>query len=162
MLNEKVEKALNDQIRAELYSAYMYLTIAAYFEHINLGGHAHWMKLQSQEETEHAMRIYSFVNETGGRVALKAIEKPPADYDSPLDVFEKTYQHEQKVTRLINELYQLAIDEKDYATQVMLQWFIDEQVEEEASAEEILEKLKMIGDKKHALLMLDRELGQRE
>lgn len=162
MLKEKVEEALNDQIQAELYSAYMYLAMAAYFEHINLPGHAHWMKLQSQEETEHAMRIYSFVSETGGRVTLKAIEKPPADFDSPLDVFEKTYQHEQKVTRLINELYQLAIEEKDYATQVMLQWFIDEQVEEEASAEEILEKLRMIEDKKHALLMLDRELGQRE
>lgn len=162
MINKKVEEALNKQIQAELYSAYLYLSMAAYCEHINLGGFAHWMKLQSEEEMEHAMRIYSFVNEAGERVTLEAIEKPHSEFESPLDLFKKTLEHEKKVTQMIHELYQLALEEDDYATQVMLQWFITEQVEEESSAEEILEKLKMIEDRPRALLELDKELGARE
>lgn len=162
MLSQAMEKAINEQIRDELYSAYLYLSMAAYFENASLPGFGHWMRLQSQEEVEHAMKFYDFVNERGGRVMLHAIDQPPVDFDSPLDIFEMTLEHERKVTAKIHGLYELALEESDYPVQVMLHWFIEEQVEEEDSAGEILETLRMIGDRTQGLLMLDRELGRRE
>ena len=161
MLSNAMQDALNRQIRDELYSAYMYLSMAAYFGSIGLPGFAAWMRAQSEEEVEHAMKLFDFVGERGGRVELHAIEQPPIDFESPHAVFEKTYEHEQKVTGLIHDLYALALDENDYATQVMLHWFIEEQVEEEDGVSQILDTLERVGDKEQALMMLDRELGQR-
>lgn len=161
MLNEKMQEALNEQINAELYSAYLYLSMAAYFESINLSGFATWMRVQTQEELTHTMKIYDFINERGGRVMLKPIAEPPAEWDSPLAVFEAAYKHEQKVTGLINNLVNLAIEEKDHASNNFLQWFVDEQVEEEASADEVVQKLKMVDKAPDGKFMLDRELGQR-
>jgi ferritin len=156
-----MQDAMNEQIQAELYSSYIYLGMAAYFDSENLPGAAHWMRLQSQEEVEHAMKFYEHINERGGRVALKAIKEPPFTYDSALAVFEAAYAHEQKVTGLIHDLYKLALAENDYPALSMLQWFVDEQVEEEESALAVVEKLKMIGDNKMGLFMVDRELAQR-
>ena len=160
-LKENIEKALNEQLNKELYSAYLYLAMAAYFESKNLKGFANWMMQQAIEEQCHAMKFYNFIVERGGRVILEAIEKPPTEWASPLDVFEYTYEHEKKVTESINNLYALAKQENDYATEVFLHWFIDEQVEEEASVDEIVNKLRLVGDKGHALLMIDRELAMR-
>ena len=161
MLNKTIQGAMNEQIKNELYSAYLYLSMSAYCEAANLSGFAHWMRLQAQEEVEHAIKFYQFIYERGGRVVLQAIDQPPGEFLSPLNVFEQTLAHEQKVTALIHDLYALAVQEKDYASQAFLQWFVTEQVEEEANATQIVDTLKMIGDKSHALLMLDRELGKR-
>ncbi len=161
MLNQKVQDAINEQIKNELYSAYLYLAMAAYCEAENLSGFAHWLQKQAQEEVEHAMKFYGYVNERGGRVVLQAIDQPPTEFASPQAVFEQTLGHEQLVTSMIHHLYEVAVAEKDYATQMMLHWFIDEQVEEEANATQILETLKMVGDKGHALVMLDRQLASR-
>ena len=161
MLSEKMQKALNDQINAELYSAYLYLSMSAYFESLNLGGFANWMKVQAQEETVHAMKLYAYTNERGGRVKLGAVEAPPWEWDSPLAVFEAAYQHEQKVTGLINDLVKTAKGENDHATEIFLQWFVTEQVEEEASADAVVQQIKLVGDAPGGLFMLDRELGQR-
>lgn len=162
MLNKAMEKAINKQINAELWSAYLYLSMASYFESINLNGFANWMQAQAQEEVNHAMRFYNHVNERGGRVKLEAIDEVPSNWDSPLEVFEETYKHEQKVTGLIEDLVDLAEKEKDRASMNMLQWFIDEQVEEEASADELVQQLKLIGESGNGIFMLDRELGQRK
>lgn len=162
MLSKTLQDAMNEQIKNELYSAYIYLSMSAYCEAENLPGFAHWMRLQAQEEVGHAMKFYDFIYDRGGRVALKAIDQPPIEFGSPLDVFEKTLEHEQKVTGMIHNLYALAVQEKDYPSQVFLQWFIDEQVEEEKNASQIVETLKMIGDQGPALIMLDRELAQRQ
>lgn len=159
MLSEKMEKALNDQIQAEIYSAYLYLSMEAYFESINLGGFASWMQVQYQEEMSHAMKFYGFINERGGRVVLQAIDAPPSQWDSPLAVFEATLEHEQKVTARINDLVDVAIAERDHATNNFLQWFVAEQVEEEDSANGVVEQIKLVGDA--GLFLLDRELGQR-
>ena len=161
MLSKTIQDAMNEQVKNELYSAYLYLSMSAYCEAANLPGFAHWMRVQAQEEVEHAMKFYHFVYERGGRVALQAIDQPPVEFQSPLHVFEQTLAHEQKVTTMIHDLYTLAVQEKDYASQAFLQWFVTEQVEEEASATQIVETLKRIGDKSHALIMLDKELGQR-
>ena len=161
MISEKMEEALNEQINAELWSAYMYLSMSAYFESENLGGFANWMRVQADEEVEHAMRFYNYVNEVGGRVELKPIDEVPTDWDSPLDAFQETLEHEKKVTSLINDLVDLADEENDHATYSMLQWFVDEQVEEEDSAGEIVEKLEFVGDSANGLLSLDRQLGER-
>jgi ferritin len=161
MIKQKVQDAMNEQLKNELYSAYLYLSMSAYFESVNLAGFASWMRVQAQEEQFHALKFFDFVNERGGRVVLKAIDQPPVEFDSPLAVFEETLAHEKKVTSLIHDLYALAVQENDYASQVFLQWFVSEQVEEEQSAEAILASLRMVGDKGQALLMLDRELGQR-
>lgn len=161
-ISEKMVKALNRQINAEIYSAYLYLSMAAYFESVGLKGFANWMKVQWQEELTHAMRIYEYVVERGGKVKLYAIEEPPADWESPLSAFEAAYNHEVKVTKMINELVELAMDEKDYATYNMLQWFVAEQVEEESSVSEIVDKLKLIGNDGRGLLMVDRELAVRQ
>jgi ferritin len=162
MLKEKIEKALNEQLKWEIYSAYLYLSMAAYFESINLKGFSHWMKMQFQEELNHAMKFFDYITERGGRVRLGDIKRPPSDWNSPLDAFEATYKHEVHVTSRINQLVELALEEKDHATYNMLQWFVTEQVEEEASADEIVQKLRMVGDRVEALLMMDRELAQRQ
>lgn len=161
MLSERMLKALNKQVNAELYSAYLYLSMSAYFESINLKGFANWMRVQAQEELTHAMKFFDYINERGGRVEMMAIEKPPTGWDSPLHVFEETYKHEVNVTNMINELVNMAVEEKDHATYNMLQWFVAEQVEEEASADEIKQQLSLIGKDGRGILMLDRELGQR-
>ncbi|MFP4620031.1 MAG: ferritin [Bacteroidales bacterium] len=162
MLSEKMEKALNKQINAEMYSAYLYLAMSAYFEDQNLTGFANWMYIQAQEEMTHAMKIYRYINERGGRVRLEAIEEPPKEWDDALKVAEEVYSHEQKVTGMIHDLVNLAREEKDHGTDNMLQWFVAEQVEEEANADELLQNLKLIGGKGQGLLMLDRELSQRQ
>jgi len=161
MIKEKIQNALNKQLNAEMYSAYLYLSMSAYFESINLKGFANWMRIQTREEMVHAMKFYDYVNERGGRVTLAAIDAPPTQWDSPLAVFEHTYMHEQKVTGLINDLVNLAISETDHATNNFLQWFVAEQVEEESSADEIVQKLKLVGGDSGGLFMLDQELGQR-
>jgi len=162
MLDETtMHDAMNEQIKNEFYSAYLYLSMSAYFETINFPGFAHWMQIQAQEEAGHAMKLYNFINERGGRVVLQAIDQPPAEFDSPLDVFERTLEHEEKVTGMIHQLYALSIQEQDYPSQIFLQWFVTEQVEEEDSVTKIIDTLKLIGDNRHALLMLDRELGSR-
>jgi ferritin len=161
MLNDKMAEALNDQVNAEMYSAYLYLSMSSYFESVHLSGFAGWMKAQAQEEMVHAMKIHDFINERGGRVRLKPIEAPPWQWESPLAAFESAYGHEQKVTGLINDLMEMAVEARDHATQIFLQWFVTEQVEEEDSASSVVEKLKLMGDAKGGLFMLDRELGQR-
>lgn len=161
MFNKKLQDAINDQIKHELYSAYLYLSMSAHFEAVNLPGFARWMRLQSQEESSHAMKLFDFIHERGGRVVLQAIAQPPGDFKSPLDVFQQALEHEQKVTGMIHRLYELAGKENDYATQVMLQWFITEQVEEEKTAGDIVEQLKMIGEQPAGVFMLDRQLGAR-
>ena len=161
MISRKMEEALNEQLNAELYSAYLYLSMEAYFESINLPGFANWMRAQTQEELMHAMKIYDFVNERGSRVILQSIAQPPTEWESPLAVFEATYKHEQKVTGLINNLVNLAVEEKDHATNSFLQWFVKEQVEEEDNVSTVLGQLKLIKDSPQALYMMDKELGQR-
>jgi len=162
MMNKKLEDAINEQIKNEFYSAYLYLAMAAQAESMNLKGTANWLKIQAKEELSHGMKFYDFVNERGGRVLVKAIEQPPVELKSVLDIFEKTLEHEQIVTAMINNLYEIALKEKDYPAQIMLQWFIDEQVEEEKNASEIIATIKMAGEKGQALVMLDHELGKRE
>lgn len=162
MFNQKVMKAMNDQIQRELDSAYIYLSMAAYLDSNTLPGAAQWMRAQFQEEQAHAFKFYDFINDRGGRVTLQPIAQPPVEFQSALDVFAKALAHEQKITAHINDLYALASEEKDYASQMFLQWYIDEQVEEEKSVGDIVDMLKMIGDNAHALLMLDRELDQRQ
>jgi ferritin len=161
MISKNMEDALNGQVNAEMYSAYLYLSMESYFKSLNLNGFANWMRAQTQEEMMHAMKIYDFINERGGRIILKAIDGPPTKWDSPSAVFEATYTHEQKVTGLINDLVDLAIEEKDHATNTFLQWFVNEQVEEESSADEIIQQLKMMENAPGGMFMLDRELGQR-
>ncbi len=161
MISKKLETAINDQINAELYSAYLYLSMAAYFESKNLSGFAGWMRAQAQEEQAHAMKFFDYLNERGGRVNLKDIKASQSEWESPLDVFKNVYSHEQKVSSLINDLVNMAIKENDHATNNFLQWYVAEQVEEEASADEVVNKLELVGDSGNALFMLDRELGQR-
>ncbi len=161
MIKEKIQEALNQQLNAELFSSYLYLSMAAYFESINLKGFANWMRVQTQEELVHAMKFYNFIIERGGKAVLSAIEGPPTQWKSPLAVFEHAYQHEQKVTGLINNLVDLSIAEQDHATNNFLQWFVAEQVEEEASADEVVQKIKLMGDASGGLFMLDQELAQR-
>jgi len=161
MIGSKVEKALNDQIRKEFYSSYLYLSMAAQFESMNLKGFAHWMQVQAGEETKHGMKIYGHVVERGGRVILQPIDAPPPNGKSAKEMFTKAYQHEQKVTESINSIVELARKEKDNATEVFLQWFVNEQVEEEASTNEITQKLQVVGDNGPALMMLDAELHKR-
>jgi ferritin len=161
MLKENVQEALNEQLNAELYSSYLYLSMSAYFQSVELKGFANWMRVQAQEELMHAMKFYDYVNERGGRVILKEIATPQTEWDSPKAAFEHVYQHEQKVTGLIGNLVELAIKEKDHATNNFLQWFVTEQVEEESSAKEGLEKIKLVGNESSGLLLLDQELAQR-
>jgi ferritin len=161
MLSEKMDKALNEQLNAEMYSAYLYLSMSAHFKGINLNGFSNWMMVQAQEEMEHAMKFYDFIQERGGAVTLKTIDGPPTSWNSPLALFEAVLEHEQKVTGLINDLVDLAMAEKDHASNIFLQWFVTEQVEEEDNASEAINQIKMVENDKSGLFMLDRELGQR-
>ncbi len=161
MLSEKMQKALNEQINAEMYSSYMYLAIAAYFEDINLPGFAHWMRLQADEETIHAMKFYDYVIERHGRVELTALQAPPKAWDSALAAFEASYEHEQYITGRINKLVDLALKESDHATNSFLKWFVDEQVEEEANVDAVVQDLRRVEGVPAGMFMLDRELGQR-
>ena len=161
MISETMENAVNKQINKEMYSAYLYLSMSAYFESINLKGFANWMYVQYQEEVGHAMKFYEHLKNRGGKLKLFAINEPPSEWKSPLDVFQATLKHEQFITKSINELVDIAESEKDRAAYNMLQWFIDEQVEEEANDEEIIAQLEMVEESRNGLLMLDRELAKR-
>lgn len=161
MINKVVEKALNDQVNAELYSAYLYLSMAAALEDMGLPGFANWTRVQNEEETFHAMKIYSYIIERGGRVTLQAIDGPPTEWPDVFTVFQEILKHEQHVTSLINGLMDTAIEQKDHATNMFLQWFVTEQVEEEANVDEVLQQLKLAKESKGTLFMLDREMGTR-
>ena len=161
MLSDRMQKAFNDQINAELYSAYLYLSMSAYFEDTGMEGCASWMRVQYLEEQSHAMKMLDYVCERGGRVLLGAIDAPPTEWKSSEDVFVVTFEHEKKVSGLINSLMTVAREENDYASESFLRWFVDEQVEEEASAEAVVNKMRMVGGAGHGLFMLDREVGQR-
>jgi len=161
MLSKTVMSALNEQIQKEYYSSYLYLAMSAYCEVSNLPGTAKWMRIQSQEELSHAMKLFDYVADRGGRVALKAIAQPPAEYKSALDIFKKALEHEKFVTASIHKLYALSVKENDYASQIVLQWFVTEQVEEEKNATQIVEQLKMVGDSKTSVMLLDRHLAKR-
>ncbi len=161
MIKESVAEAINKQINAEMYSGYLYLSMAVDFGEKNLDGFQHWMRLQAEEELGHGMRFLDYLQERGGHIELQAIEKPEIQWDTPLEAFEFVYQHECKVTGMINDLVDLAEKEKDRATVNMLQWFVDEQVEEEDSANEIVQKLKMVGDSPSALMMMNEKMAQR-
>ena len=161
MLSKKMQDALNNQLNEELFSSYLYLSIAAHFEEKNLKGFANWFKIQSSEEYAHAMKFYGFIVQTGGVVKLKQIGTPKASWKSVMEAFKDTLAHEKKITGLIHKLVDLAMQSKDYATNNFLQWFVNEQVEEEATVEEIINKLELVGDAKSGLFMLDRELGAR-
>ncbi len=162
MLGKRLEEAMNEQINKELYSAYLYLSMSAYCEAENLPGAARWMRIQAQEEVGHALKLFDHVTARKGRVVLKAIEMPPPVWKSPLEMFEEALTHERKVTSSINRLYEVALNENDYATQMGLQWFITEQVQEEDNAGRVVEQLRRVADQPMGLLMLDRQLGERE
>ena len=161
MMSDKMKEAINYQINAELYSAYMYMSMSAWFDTIALPGFANWMHVQAKEETTHAMRFYNHMNERNAAIKLASIDGPPLEWKSPLDAFEAVYTHELKVTSLINDLVDLAIKDKDHASNAFLQWFINEQVEEESNAMQIVDKLKLIGEDRSGLFMMDQELGAR-
>jgi ferritin len=161
MLSEKMQGALNQQVNAEIYSAYLYLAMSAYFESLNLKGGAHWMRIQYDEEMIHAFKIYDFIHTRLGRVTLEEIAKPRPQLSSPVGVFEEALEHEHKVTAMINDLVSLAMEQRDYATNSFLQWFVNEQVEEEANVGGIIQQLAMVGDSKDGLYMLDRQLAGR-
>ncbi len=161
MLTKRMDEELNKQINAEFYSSYFYLSMAAYLQTQNLSGFSNWMNIQAQEEWAHGMKLFNYVTERGGEVKLSAIDAPPTEWKNVIEVFEDVLNHEKKVTGLINTLIDVSIEEHDHATRSFLQWFIDEQVEEEASVSELLEQLKMIDGKGAALFMIDRELKQR-
>lgn len=160
-ISQKVQDALNEQIRNELYSAYIYLAMSAHFEAEALTGFAKWMRVQAREEVTHGMKLFDYLNDRGGKVVLQEIKAPPTGMESPLAIFQAAYRHEQEVTAMIHRLYALATEEKDYPTQVALTWFVTEQVEEEKTASEIVAQLEMVGDNRTALLMLDHQLGSR-
>lgn len=161
MISKSMQDAINEQIKNEIYSAYLYLSMSAHFEGRNLNGFAKWLRVQANEELGHAMKFYDYLFERGGQVVLKAIEQPPSEWKSNLEVFEQVLEHEQKVTAMINKLYEQALKENDYPSQILLQWFINEQVEEEKNAAQIIENLKLIDAHGTAVLMLDHELGKR-
>lgn len=161
MLNEKMVDALNKQLNKEIYSAYLYLSMSAHSTFIGLKGFANWFMVQYQEEMVHAMKIYDYINDQGVRAKLMAIAQPPTEFGSPLDMFEKTLGHEKFITKSINDLVNLAIEEKDHATNIFLQWFVTEQIEEEANDNEIISKLKLAGKEGNGLFMIDQELATR-
>ncbi|MCG8352142.1 MAG: ferritin [Chloroflexales bacterium] len=161
MLSQKLQDAINIQISHEMNASYLYLSMAAYCDSLNLSGFANWLRVQSEEERMHAMKFFDFLHDRDGRVFLQSIAQPPAEFETVMDVFEQTLEHERKVTSWINELYALAVAEQDYPTQVLLQWFINEQVEEEKNATLILEQLNLVGAEGVGLFMIDRELAGR-
>ena len=158
MLSKKMEEALNGQINKEMYSAYLYMSMSAHSTNIGLSGFANWFMIQYKEEMEHAMKIYDYVNDRGGKVSLKVIDEPLSTFKDAMDMFQKTLKHEQFITKSINELVDLAIKENDHATQIFLQWYVTEQIEEEGNDNDIIAKLKFIGENGNGLLMLDKEL----
>lgn len=160
-MNEKIFKALNEQIKHEFYSSYLYLSIASYFENIPLDGFGKWFRKQAQEEHEHAMKIYNYIIDRNLHVDLQSIEKPANEFKSIEEVFKLALEHERKVTHWINQIYELAVQEKDHATHVFLQWFISEQVEEEKNAQDNLDQIVLIGDDKAALFVLDQNFAKR-
>lgn len=161
MITKKVEDALNKQLNAELYSSYAYLAMSAHFESNDLSGFARWFRLQSEEEYSHAMKIFDYIHQIGARVKLTEVKAPKLTWKTFVDVFKDTYKHEQNVTNMINNIVDLAMTEKDHATANFLQWFVSEQVEEEATSGQLLKKMEMVGDSKAGLFMMDRELGGR-
>jgi ferritin len=161
MPTRAVEAALNDQITMELESAYVYLSMAAYFDSNNLPGFSHWMRMQHQEEMVHALKLFDFVLDNGGHIALKALAEPPVQFKNPLHVMKQSLEHEQKVTTAITKLYELAVAEKDYPAQILLQWFIAEQTEEEKTVGDIIAQMDMIGDSGSGLLLIDQQLAGR-
>ena len=161
MIDKAVVDSMNEQIKHELYSAYFYLSMSAYCESANLHGFANWLNVQAGEEQGHAMKFYNYILDRGGKVALQAIPQPPVDFASPLAIFHQVYEHEQKVTGLINAIYDVAVAKKDVASQIYLQWFINEQVEEEKNASQILDMLNKIGSSVGSLYQLDHQLGKR-
>jgi ferritin len=160
-MKARIQDAFNKQINEELFSSYVYLAMSAHFEGMNLEGFSAWMKLQAREELGHAMRLFDHINRRGGTVVLSAVDQPPAEFGDPLQVFEKALAHEKHITGCIHDLYKVALEEGDYPAQLELQWFVDEQVEEEENVGRVVDQLGMAGDNQVALLMLDRELGQR-
>jgi len=161
MISEKMQEALNEQVNKEFYSAYLYLAMSAYCNTVGLPGFANWMRMQFEEESLHVTKMYDYILDQGGQVHLKQIDEPPKEYGSALDVFQQTLEHEQYVTGLIHQLMDLAVEEKDYATQTFLQWYVTEQVEEEANVNDILAPLRMVGDDKGGLMMIDQQLAKR-
>lgn len=161
MLNRKIQDALNEQINAEFYSAYMYLSMAQYFTAEGLPGFANWFQVQWQEEQAHAQIFMNYINQRGGRVELKGIQDVPVTWDSPMAAFQATLEHEQKVTSMINALYTLSVEEQDYATRDRMTWFVSEQVEEEDNCRNLIDKLRLIGDNGMGLYMLNNELATR-
>ena len=161
MISVKMQKAINDQINFEFYSAYLYLAMSAHFNRQSLNGFGNWMRVQAQEEGIHAIKLYDFLTERDGKVVLQAVKQPPTDWKSPLEAFQQAYAHEQKVTSNFNEITDLALKEKDHTTATYVQWFVNEQIEEEANAKKNVDQLKLIKSDVNALLLLDRELGTR-
>jgi len=161
MLNDRMQQLMNERVNMEFYAAYLYLSMVAYFDSENLPGMAAWMRSQVQEELFHGMKMFDYINERGGRVALAQIGTPIAEWDSPLGVFRAGYEHELKVTAAYNDIVSAAREERDHASEIFLQWYVTEQVEEEASFDAIIHQLERIGDSGNALMMLDRDLGQR-
>ncbi len=161
MLSTKMEKGLNDQMVAETYSAYLYWSMAAYLHDQDYPGMGHWMECQAKEELSHAAKIFAYIMERGSKASMGAIEAPPSEWDSPLHLMDSVLDHERKVTGMINDLVDIAIDEKDHATHQFLAWFVTEQVEEESTVSSILSRMKKMGDYVQGLIMLDNELGTR-
>jgi ferritin len=161
MMSKTMQDAFNEQMKQEFYSSYLYLSMSAYCEAANLPGLAQWMRGQAREEANHAMKIFDHLLDRGGLVQLQPIGQPPASFASPREVFEQAHRHEQEVTASINRVYGLAVDERDFASRVFLDWFVQEQVEEEKTSGQLAEQLRMVGEDRPGLLMLDRELGQR-
>lgn len=160
-MNDKIYKALNEQIKHEFYSSYLYLSMASYFENIPLEGFTKWFRKQAQEEHEHGMKIYNYINDRNLQVDLQGIDKPPVKFKSVEDIFKQALAHEKKVTHWIYEIYELALKEKDHATHVFLQWFITEQVEEEKNAQDNLDQIQLIGDDKAALFVIDQNFAKK-
>ena len=161
MLSKNLMDAMNRHLSREFYAAYLYLSMSAYFESTALPGFSSWMQSQAKEEQGHAMKFFTFIYDRGGRVTLLALEQPPSEFKSPLDAFEQALAHEKQVTGDIDELYRVAVEEKDYASQAFLQWFVTEQVEEEKTASQIVDQLRLTGDSSAGLMLFDRELGSR-
>lgn len=161
MLEQDIQRSLNEQLNSELYSAYTYLAMSAYFETLSLSGFASWMKVQSKEEIEHSMKYYKYIFDRQGTVSLSAIKTPKQRWESPLEVFEDAYSHEMQVTKDINKIVDLSIKQSDHATNHFLQWFVGEQIEEESTTSDLVTRLKRIGDNPAGLVMLDRELATR-
>ncbi len=161
MLTDRIQDAINRQINNELYSAHLYLSMSAYFEALDLNGFAHWMRLQFEEETAHAMKLFDYVNDRDGRVVLHAIDQPPIEFESPHSVMRSALEHERLITSMINDLYALAVAERDYPSHVLLEWFVSEQVEEEKALNEIVAHMDLIGNDGTGLLIMDQRLGDR-